>query len=251
MEMLKAISFGKRSVLLALCLLIPVTCAATEVIIIAYQDRIFLAADSLRVEANGVPVPRAVCKVHSAGRVWWSAEGITADDQTGFSVSKFFDADTDVLTTEQVLDSIGPRIKVPLQKEVLKLRREHPDQYEKIMSQGAMILTLFAGRVSARGPQASMKAFKVVENQIVPQPTTNIATDPRIHLMMSKNPDVDRYIASNPDIWNDSPENFVGRLMNVAIAADPKSVGPPVTIVLVTKDSAKWLRQNSCESMAP
>lgn len=178
---------------------------------------------------------------------------MTSDDKTGFSVAEFFASlDTEGLDTNQVLSAISNRIKDPLKREVRTFRRGNPDEYEKLMRDGPVFLTIYVTRVSANRVEGSSKAFKLSDDEIVPEPTISVdSTDPRIHVLMTKRPEVDKYIGTHPDIWNDTPEKFIDRLMNVVTATHPDTVGPPFTIVIVTKDGPKWLRQDSCAPTNP
>jgi len=241
----------KAPAFLLLMLLLPTSVKATEIIMICYPDGVVLAADSLRVDSNGAPVSRNACKIHQAGRVWWSAAGLTGGGDTGFSLEELFATSAPKNSdTKSLLDVVGTRITDALQRDVLGLKQSHPDRYRLIIKNGAVVLTLFATQAIGNRFDSSRKDFAIIDDRVVPQPSSSSdPTNRRIQLLMEKQPEVDRYIETNPDVWNAPAEQFVDRLMNVAIAADPDTIGPPVSILLIIKDGARWVRQNSCEAV--
>jgi hypothetical protein len=244
-------SHKTSAILLFICLLFPATSMATEVIMIISRNLVVLAADSLQVRRGGKV--ETVCKIHQTGHFWWVAGGIASDEDTGFDVTEFFTAVAkEGLDTSHTLDAIGCRIKGSLQKELPVLKQQQPDFYKKVIDTGEGPVVIFAARIAGNQFEAFMKGFKLINGKIVPQPSSTCPPNEPQCVLGAKIPEVDRYIASHPDIWTtDTIENVIDHLMNIAMAAEPKEVGPPVSILFILKNGPKWIRQNNCEAIKP
>jgi hypothetical protein len=68
-------------------------------------------------------------------------------------------------------------------------------------------------------------------------------------LKVTNTPQVREYADTHPDIWNGDVVSLVDRLMKAGQEADPQNIGPPFSILLITKKGSNWLRQNDCKAI--
>ncbi|HEY6008685.1 MAG TPA: hypothetical protein VIU40_10220 [Geobacteraceae bacterium] len=64
-------------------------------------------------------------------------------------------------------------------------------------------------------------------------------------LILGEDAAIDAYLAKNPGFWMGGFAEGVRRLIEVEIAARPDVVGPPVTLLRITGDGARWLKEGA------
>jgi hypothetical protein len=225
---------------------------ATQNIAIKGRDWVVIGADS-RITTPGAS-PSQACKIFQVGTFFWTSGGIDHDRSTGFRIESFFskDAVSRFPRVEDVLNAIGTDLLAPLQQELPILQREFPWLYSRVMSGQTDLLDLTAARVSQERVEMYLKKFPVLNGRVITQPAATCEPPSRDKAGLDRcmdvtlNPGVNEYIDSHPDIWSDTVVSAVDRIMKAAEAGSPETVGPPFSILEITVNGARWLRQNDC-----
>lgn len=221
----------------------------TQIIVIVTDDWVALAADS-RIVSPGTS-PSTKCKIRQTGRFLWAAARLDYDKITRFSVDDYFsNVERERLTASQLLESIGEKILPALKKELPVVERQAPDFYAKLVHNKGEILSLFVVDLNGERIEAYGKDFQVIGGDVVPQ-RSHTCTPEKLKpcLMLTNTPEVADYYRKHPEVRGGDLISAIDRLMEVAQAADPENIGPPFSILVVTKERTAWLRQNDCQNV--
>jgi len=222
----------------------------TQIITVVTRDRVVLAADSLSTRSENSSFTN--CKIHHTAQFYWADAGLDSDTTTGYSVERLFQQGI-AEDAPRTLDRVGSLVIPALEKELPILKKQRPDFYEGVMKGGA-ILDLTAVRLSDNGIEAYEKAFYFVRTQELgrkhitgDRPTTcSLAPGQQACMLVTNQPQIVAYVGSHPDIWNGDIIGAIDRLMQVAQHANPQNIGPPISILAITRQGPRWLRQNNC-----
>lgn len=221
---------------------------ATEIIAFILNGRIVLATDSL-VYTPGAP-SSTKCKIRQTGSIFWAVAGLskTAGSATSFDVDAFLQEGNGWKgSIPDLLDSVGMKLAGPLEALLPIMRERSPDEYRRLVKE-SNILRIFAARNTPSGGELYLKELKVVGARVVPQqPKTCTAP-----CGLGNYPDpVRRYTETGIDVGNDVSQivGVIDRMMQLGQESEPLRIGPPFTILSISKEGATWLRQNNCPSV--
>ncbi len=242
--------------LLAPSLLSVLPATATSVVCIRSADSIVIAADSMLAVKGGdnAGKPRSECKIVQAGGMFFSMTGFVKDPARPYDavriVSEALKRDEDFAGSAS---SVAEAVKEGLRDEVAKLRAEAPELYEKFIKveKGTLLEILLAGFEEGT-PKMTLLGFKQVSS-----PSGELAiTVERVACPGSCDPQgvnafflgdrraIDNYLKSGKADWR-SPEKSAKLLVELVIDAHTPNVGPPVDVLRIDKEGARWIERKA------
>jgi hypothetical protein len=252
-------NFHLKTLCLLFLLLIPVAPAsATSIVCIRTADAIAIAADS-ELAVKGGDNPGKPCrerKIIQERGVFFSMTGFVKDPARPYDavriVSEALKRDEDFAGSAS---SVAEAVKEGLRDEVAKLRAEAPGLYEKFISaeRGTLVEILLACFEEGT-PKMALLGFKQVSS-----PSGELAiTVERVACPGNCNPQgvnafflgdrrpIDAFLKSGKADWR-SPEKAAKTLVDAVIDARTPNVGPPVDVLRIDKEGARWIeRKTEC-----
>ncbi len=67
---------------------------------------------------------------------------------------------------------------------------------------------------------------------------------------MGKHEAIDRDLPKKPGIWKNDPVEVVRELLQIEVASEPETVGPPIDILRITQRGSEWIQEKEiCEDL--
>ncbi len=223
---------------------------ATSIVVVRTPSEVVLGADSRGTFDDGQTITyKTICKIYSHKGVFYAISGLTADPITGFDptvpISNEIDRTSAIST---LIAAIERAIPIPLTREMEWQKRERPAMYQRhVVAYNNMALTVVIAGTENGVPVFYVRAFKADGTIIREDHPAGTYT-----LWMGKSKAIERFVARNSAYDFDSATDGVRTLIQLEIDDTEPSVGPPIDIVRITKDSACWVqRKEDCRADVP
>lgn len=231
--------------------------SSTTVVALVTRQRITIGADAMSKVYGGkrIKVLR-ICKIYEAGSSFFAFAGMDQDDDTGFVASTLVDKRA-MLNVRARAERFAREIKKPYLKTIQRFNKDNPrikDAFRQRFSEHAL-QAIFVGS------EAGIPVFNTVE--------VNVETNPlRIETVIHGCPgDFCPLAGQIKDIWlghfDDGEREYqrmlathnallkddaatVEHLIDTEIAAVPKSVGPPVAVLIIDNSGSHWFTEGKC-----
>lgn len=235
----------KKDVLTALLiffvLMLPAQLGATAIVIVRTDSSVFIGADSLRI-INGTERV-LVCKIARFGEVYTLAAGLVAYDLTAFDLRTFVErAARGAGSLASKMSALDEQVVRPLTLMAERLRRDDPEFTTRYLKRyfvqvafvgienGQPVITQrrYMPKLDVKG-ELDMSVFGCPSNEcsaVFDMFMLGETTAMRGHKNARKGSDV---------------QAVIHELINLQIQATPERVGPPINILRIAKDGARWL----------
>jgi hypothetical protein len=243
--------FRRLVTVLCTALVCVQACLATTVIVIIDPDRILIGSDSL---FNGCKTG-TMCKISAdydncafavvGLRVEIAAPGIDADLWARRACAKH-------LSISDTAKEFGENVE-PLLNNVLKIKKRfHPNEYANWRQREFVLEAIFAG-FEGDAPVVSSIGFSVGQTEtLVRQACTSrgASSKPLLYgFKAAAQKFIDDLDAQSPFI-SEHPA-LVQRLVELEIAEASNDVGPPISILEMTKNSRHFIKNGACDLSKP
>ncbi len=237
------------------CLASVLPASATSVVCIRSPDAVIFAADSMLAVrgADNPGKPRKECKIIQAGRLFFSMTGFVMDPARRYDAARIVaEATKGTADFAGATAAIAAAVKAGLKDEVIELRAEAPDLYDRfIKGQSRTLRVLLAGYEEGT-PRTVLLGFSQTVSQSgelavgVEQEACPGECDPKglTMLVLGDRRPVDVYLKSGKADWR-SPEKAAEILVEQVIAAHTPDVGPPVDVLRIDKEGARWIEKKA------
>lgn len=225
----------------------------TSIVIIKTRQDVLIGADTKvrRFETTGKEATSvSTCKIKQFGGVFVAAAGLVEDTNTGFNI---YEAAKSAVEqgghiAEQALrfeNAIGYKLVA----EVDSIRRDDPKRFEVLKTADVLTIT-FAG-LEAGTPSLTFVSFN---SSLTPRGAIQInahqiscpgevcGIEPAI-FFMGDNKAALAYEAKHEKFWLSNPTAAIRKLIGIEIVDRPEDVGPPIDIVRITKNGARWIQK--------
>jgi hypothetical protein len=244
--------------LAALCFILFPSARGTAVAVIVTSDAIFIAADGAGSFGSpttpGVETVEPYCKIHRQGEIFYVAAGFYESALINFNVRPLArDAAKHSRAMLEIYGLIEPAVlkKIPA---IVQLSKVHdPDGYARYLAGTAPVLDLAFGSFENGNPIVVAVSFRVDNRGAPIKPVEAVLrvsqTIPMQKLLLGYN----ERMAAASDLhrspsWGSKfrrdPINVIERLIQLEIDAAKqegrKDVGPPISIVKITKAAGGW-----------
>jgi hypothetical protein len=249
-------SLTRRRVLaVVLMLLYAEACGAlTSVVLVRTAKEIGIAADSEEhTTSAGGTTAAPICKIRRAGHVYFSLAGVIADQATGLDAYQTAEqAARGSASVQGAAESFRKTITPYLVPAAENVRRHYPVYYQQKIRNASLLEAMFFG-VEHKVPVAVIATFAVVDwNASVPTIVPTLAVDRErgnaVDVLWIGSIDAIFRMMHNEG-WRQiiaglAPPEAALALVNVAMHADPAEIAPPVDVLRIRGNRARW-RQKS------
>lgn len=226
----------------------------STVIAIRTDREIVIGSDSKVVGTDGSD-RGTVCKIIQIGNIFFSHTGVAGSTSIGFDVQA---------TVRQALESaehLGEAIQNflhsvhhPLHQILVATRRDAPEFYKHNIEGQSALSAVFCGVID-NIPRLSYLELKPVHHAeaddglaIQVDQGIDVRSDnegPAFVVIGHKNA-VTTQLGEQPDIWmRTGIVSAVRRLIELQIESTPQVVGPPIAVLRMDRQSAKWVNKPS------
>jgi ATP-dependent protease HslVU (ClpYQ) peptidase subunit len=223
----------------------------TAVFVIRTPNEIVVAADSRSVSGNDIPDPEPICKIRRFGDVYIVVNGMSQDTPTGYEVFSILKAASErkgMLTDK--ISAFESMVKAPLEKALNRLRRENAVAFQRNAIEIAPLGVNFFG--VERGVLALYNRRFVVRLSANNQASVFIerhgcsgadCPDGVAVVTVGATEFKERFARENPNFMQGNLVEAARKFVQMQIDARVVDVGPPIDILRITKDGAKWIQK--------
>src|SRR5579862_4418828 len=236
--------------IISMCLiwiLRPALCQATTVVVIVEDARILIGADSL-LSSNDLP-SRLECKIETPRPdCSFTLVGMRDDQNTGFDPKSFANrACKSNVPLEKIANSFGDSVREPLRQALQDFHHNDPSAYDRDYRGKVVLEVIFAGFREGK-PLAAIKTFSLdPSGQLLDRPSTQIPDSDGNRMLVSGAQSAVKIFFSKTPQWKDLDHpKLIDLLILSEIVAEPTIVGPPVSILEITKTAHKWIKPGKC-----
>ena len=247
---------GVSSILIVACSIAN----ATTIVIARTAREIVIGADSKVTDTYGNELNSRVCKIQQVGNLFIAYEGFLRDRKTGFNVRET------VMNALQLRPNASAAEKVSIVTgfltsrlfvEMLQLRRNSPDEFH-IKFEGQTFLRIAIAGFEGNRPVLFVRQFRtgfIARNMgvlVVPDDCLDDCSGEVVTRFLGETEAIDGLPEDNPGFWKDGLVAGVRRLVETEIEARSEYVGPPIDILQINAQGAKWIqKKQECPDLQP
>lgn len=229
------------------CFFAPTAAAQTSVVIVRTPDQILIGADS---KVTGDPGRVAECKTRQINDVFVTTAILGQYVPTAFDVHQL--AADAFSKSGSILDRarLFVRTAEPEALTAVQYIRASDPEYFKIVSKDAL-------QVAVAGfENGDLVLDTIVFHTVLQGGMTDLSSEiwqcpgdcssPSVRIYLGEHDAIDDLYRTTPTIFDAPPEKLVPSLVQIEILDKPATVGPPISLLSITKDGASWLQQAAC-----
>lgn len=234
------------------------TFAQTTIVIARVSDFVLIGADSkLSYGESSIP-SETFCKIGQSEDVFFAIAGTLKNDAIGWSVKE--SAIRASKTEGSLLDKVAAferQVIPPLTQTLEMVKKDRPSFYEKKYNSGDKVaLSIVFVRFEKGIPVILIREFQSLSPtsiNIIRTACPGNCNEKVQFYYLGQSDAIKHFVDKNPPSL--TPHNiasFVNKLVEVEIEDRPNEVGPPIDILRVEKDSARWIqKKNECPDILP
>jgi hypothetical protein len=227
----------------------------TAILAIRTPGEIAVAADSREVGPLGLPNPAPVCKIRQIDRnIFLAAYGLYEEKQSGYNFWEMIrQAGRGFNTVTTMADSFEAYARAPLEKALKQIRLNSPEFYKEKCLKSPPLGVIFFGF------EDDILVFKHRKVSVYDPASANIW----VNFLREDCPGPgcpDGYIAvavaEEQEIGSSSPSRntvnidvgivaAVRNFITTVISNNPVKYGPPIDILYINKEGAKWVQKKA------
>jgi len=228
--------------------------AFTSVVVVRTAKEIAIAADSERVVMSpGGASANEICKIRREGHIYFSLAEVIKDSATGFDAYRTAsDAAGGAASVQDAADAFQRAINPYLVPTLKSVRQNYPAYYQATIHNGSLLDAMFFG-VEQRVPIVVMMTFAVFDWNasdplIVPTRAVHHETGAEVQILWIGS--IAPIMATMRDQgWRQAiaglpPPQAAFALVNIALQANPEVIAPPIDVLEVKGDHARWIRRS-------
>jgi len=199
---------------------------------------------------NAIPIEEPVCKIGKGEGFFFAAAGIVRGE--GFDVGSLIAKGSEIHgTIDQKIETVLVTIREPLTRVLEIYRRNNPLDYKSRFKTAPALQILFFGIENGSSFMA-VSDWKIT----TPSPSGSI----QVEILYAKCPGdlcpsgeqfvmagekdaISNFLKKNPGYWKVNPVEAVRELIEFQITDVPALVGPPIDILYVDKNGARWIQK--------
>ena len=221
--------------------------AQTSVVIVRTPEQILIGADS---KVTGDAGRVAECKTRQINDVFVTTAILGQYVPTGFDVHQL--AGDAFRKSGSILDraKLFVRTAEPEALTAVEYIRASDPQYFKIVSKDAV-------QVAVAGMEnGDLVLDTIVFHTVLQGGMTDLSSEiwqcpgdcasGSVRVYLGEHDAIDDLLRTTPTIFDAPPEKLVPSLVQIEILDKPDTVGPPISLLSLTKDGATWLQQAAC-----
>ena len=228
---------------------------ATTIVVARTTNEIVIGADSKVTDTFGNALDRHACKIRQVGNLFIAFEGLEIDRQTGFNVGEI--ASTSLQMNASA--SAGERVSIltgflvsGLFHELGFLKKNAPETYFKKIEGGQIFLRVIVCGFEGGRPLVFVRSFKAapispqqIGVSVIPDDCLDDCRDQIATRFVGETDAIEGLPEENPGFWQKGLVDGVRRLIETEIATRSEYVGPPIDILRIDRNGARWIQKKT------
>jgi hypothetical protein len=250
----------KRKVLLSLpllvfCLSLSPSGKATTVVVARSANEIVLGADSKVTDTFGNDLNKRECKIRQIGSLFIAIEGLEIDHTTGFNVPEISAAALQSKPNAPVAEKISflmGYLVSALLTELPHVKGHEPQTWFKKIEGGQLFLRVVVAGFENGRPLVYVRSFRALQYNpgqigvaVIPDDCLENCQGAVSTRYLGESEAIEGLAEESPDFWKAGLSAGVRTLIETEIAARSEYVGPPIDIVRIDKNGARWIQKKS------
>ncbi len=233
---------------------------ATTVVVARSANEIVIGADSKVTDTYGKELSNEVCKIQQVGNLFVAFEGLLRDKATGFNIPditvKALRLKPDATAAEKVNILTG-FVTAALFVELNRVRRDSPAEFHVKLEGQTFLRIVIAGFENNR-PLVFVRQFRTafiargLGVTVIPDDCLDDCQGPVVTRFLGETAAIEGLTEETPDFWKDGLAAGVRRLIQTEIEARSEYVGPPIDLLQISPQGAKWIQKKpQCPELKP
>ena len=228
---------------------------ATTIVVARTTSEIVIGADSKVTDSFGNDLNRRACKILPAGNLWLAFEGLEIDRRTGFNLPEIAKAALQIKPNASAAEKVSfldGMLVSRLLDELPQLKKGDPEAYKRKIEGGQMFLRILVAGFENGRPLIFVRSFRAA---LISQHNIGVSVFADDCLDDCKGQVVTRFFGETdaidglpedtPGFWQAGLVEGVRRLIETEIAARSEYVGPPIDIVRIDQNGARWIQKKA------
>jgi len=240
--------------LTAILLTLPASLVrATTIVVARTANEIVIGADSKVTDTYGHELDSRVCKIRQVGNLFLAFEGLLRDKATGFNVPEIavraLQLKPDASAREKVNILTG-FLTSELFVELQRVRTNSPDEFHTKLEGQTFLRIVIAGFEAGR-PLVFVRQFRTsfiargIGVTVIPDDCLSGCEGEVVTRFLGETDAIDGLPEDTPGFWKSGLADGVRRLIEMEIAARSEYVGPPIDLLQINAQGAKWIQKKA------
>ena len=236
------------------------TANATTIVVARSANEIVIGADSKVTDTYGNELSNQVCKIQQVGNLFVAFEGLLRDKATGFSVPQIavraLQLKPDASAAEKVNILTG-FLTSELFVELQRVRSNSAGEFRAKLEGQTFLRVVVAGFEGSR-PVVFVRQFRTtfiargIGVTVIPDDCLDDCKDEVVTRFLGETEAIEGLPEDTPGFWKDGLSAGVQRLIEMEILARSEYVGPPIDLLHINAQGAKWLQKKAgCQDIKP
>ena len=233
---------------------------ATTIVVARSANEIVIGADSKVTDTYGNELNSQVCKIQQVGNLFVAFEGLLRDKATGFNVPdiavRALQFKPDATASEKVNILTG-FLTAALFVELPYVKNNSADEFHTKLEGQTFLRVVVAGFERNR-PVVFVRQFRTtfiargIGVTVIPDDCLADCEGQVVTRFLGETDAIDGLPEDTPDFWKDGLAAGVRRLIETEIAARSEYVGPPIDLLRIDANGAKWIqKKQACPDLKP
>jgi hypothetical protein len=244
-------------------MLLAVSCCtaqATTVVVARSADEIVIGADSKVTDTYGKELSSQVCKIQQVGNLFVAFEGLLRDKATGFNLPEITVKALRLKPNATVADKVNILtgfITAELFVELNRVRRDSAEEFH-VKLEGQTFLRIVVAGFENNRPLVFVRQFRTafiargIGVIVIPDDCLDYCQGEVVTRFLGETEAIENLPEETPDFWKDGLTAGVRRLVQTEIDARSEYVGPPIDLLQIKPQGAKWLQKKpQCPELKP
>ena len=224
---------------------------ATTIVVARAANEIVIGADSKVTDTYGKELNSQVCKIQQVGNLFIAVEGLLRDKATGFSVPEIarraLQLKPDATAAERVNILTG-FLTTELFAELNRVRRDSADEFHTKL-EGQTFLRIVIAGFEGNQPVVFVRQFRTafvaggMGVTVIPDDCLVDCKGEVVTRFLGETDAIEGLPEDNPGFWKDGLVAGVRRLMETEVAARSEYVGPPIDLLQINAQGARWIQK--------
>jgi hypothetical protein len=226
---------------------------ATTIVVARSATEIVIGADSKVTDTYGNELNSQVCKIQQVGNLFVAFEGLLRDKATGFSVPEIsvraLQLKPDASAAEKVNILTG-FLTSELFVELQRVRNNSADEFHTKLEGQTFLRVVVAGFEGNR-PVVFVRQFRTTfiargtGVTVIPDDCLDDCNGEVVTRFLGETEAIEGLPEDTPNFWKDGLAAGTRRLIEAEIAARSEYVGPPIDLLQINAQGAKWIQKKS------
>ena len=224
---------------------------ATTIVVARSANEIVIGADSKVTDTYGNELNSQVCKIQQVGNLFLAFEGLLRDKATGFSVPeiamKALQLRPEASAAEKVNVLTG-FLTSELFVELQRVRNSSADEFHTKLEGQTFLRVVVAGFEGNR-PVVFVRQFRTtfvargIGVTVSPDDCLDNCHGDVVTRFLGETEAIEGLPEDRPTFWKDGLAAGVRRLIETEIEARNEYVGPPIDLLQINAQGAKWIQK--------